>query len=486
MQRLHFLLLFLLTLGTCLGQPPATAGAAPASSPAPPSPPTVIFHSVTDVWSAALRNNPTERIYRMKTGQLTEDYKASLGNLLPQASLGISGQDNLKLQVTPVPGELIGQPGKTLYLTFGKQYIYNADLQVSQTIFNWQYVFQSKIAKENVALNSLQQAAWQQNLKVSSAQYYYEGLVASSSLRISGRDLILADSILSTVRDRYTQGLVDISAVHSAEINVNNVRQNIYQSRQLFDQAAQNLKLLTGCKPDQSISLDEYLAIDSLSSASDAETSSLASAAPGTPPDAGTPPGGTSPLPGIPDPARLGQDKNIDVYAGNARLAALQGSLQKTAFYPTLSIAGNLGSQQFRDNFGLTFGNGAWNDYRYLVLNLSVPLFTGFYNRDKYRSAEATARINAQQYQDAIEQGAINDSLLLKTYDNYRLTTEASGRNLLLYRENLILSQRKYEEGLISIDTWQKVFEDYLRSENTHLNNLSQLFSARASIIGRN
>jgi outer membrane protein len=454
MQRLPFLLLFLLTLGTCLGQPP-----------------TLIFHSVTDIWSAALHNNPTERIYRMKTGQLTEDYNASLGNLLPQASLGISSQDNLKLQVTPVPGELIGQPGKTLYLTFGKQYIYNVDLQVSQTIFNWQYVFQSRIAKENVALNSLQQAAWQQNLRVSSAQYYYEGLVAASSLRISGRDLILADSILSTVRDRYTQGLVDISAVHSAEINVNNVRQNIYQSQQLFDQAAQNLKLLTGCKPDQSISLDEYLAIDSLSSASV---------------DPGTPPGATYPLPGIPDASPLSPDKNIDVYAGNARLAALQGSLQKTAFYPTLSIAGNLGSQQFRDNFGLTFGNGAWNDYRYLILNLNVPLFTGFYNRDKYRSAEATARINARQYQDAIEQGAINDTLLLKTYDNYRLTTEASGRNLLLYRENLMLSQRKYEEGLISIDTWQKAFEDYLRSENTHLNNLSQLFSTRASIIGRN
>ena len=474
MQRLSLLILTLLTLGTALGQSPTPPAAAPAS-PIPPAgatpPGPIIFHSVTEVWSAALRNNPTQRIYRMKTGQLTEDYKASLGNLLPQASLGISGQDNLKLSVTPVPGELIGQPGKTLYLTFGKQYIYNADVQVSQTIFNWQFVFQSRIAKENIALNSLQQAAYQQNLKVSAAQYYYEGLVAASSLRISNRDLILADSILSTVRDRYTQGLVDISAVHSAEINVNNVRQNTYQSQQLFDQATQNLKLLTGCKPDQSISLDEYLAIDSLSPASaDLEAS----------PDA------ISPLAGVPAPLPLAPDKNLDVYAGNARLAALQGSLQKTAFYPTLSIAGNFGSQQFRDNFGLTFGNGAWNDYRYLILNLNVPLFTGFYNRDKYRSAEANARINAQQYEDAIEQGAINDSLLLKTYDNYRVITAASGRNLLLYRENLMLSQRKYEEGLISIDIWQKAFEDYLRSENTHLNNLSQLFSARASIIGRN
>ncbi len=476
MQRLQFLLFSLLILGTSLGQPPA------ANPVSPPS--LIVFHSVTEVWSAALRNNPSQRIYRMKTGQLTEDYHASLGNLLPQAGLGISGQDNMKLSVTPVPGELIGQPGKTLYLTFGKEYIYNADLQVTESIFNWQYVFQARIAKENIALNGLQQAAYQQNLKVSTAQYYYEGLVAASSLRISGRDLALADSILSTIRDRYTQGLVDISAVHSAEINVNNVRQNIYQSQQLFDQAAQNLKLLTGCKPDQSVSLDEYLAIDSLSSpAEDPETSPVT---PGTPPV--TPSISSAPpaLPGIAAPTSLGPDKNLDVYAGNARLATLQGSLQKTAFYPTLSIAGNLGSQQFRDNFGLTFGNGAWNDYRYLIVNLNVPLFTGFYNRDKYRSAEANARINARQYQDAIEQGAINDSLLMKTYDNYRVITEASGQNLLLYRENLMLSQRKYEQGLISIDIWQKAFEDYLRSENTHLNNLSQLFSARASIIGRN
>ena len=145
-----------------------------------------------------------------------------------------------------------------------------------------------------------------------------------------------------------------------------------------------------------------------------------------------------------------------------------------------------VGSQQYRDNFGLTFGDGAWNDYRYLGLNLNVPLFTGFYNRNKYRSAAVQARINAQQYRDAIDQGKIGDSLLINTYDNYRLIVQASGRNLLLYRENLLLSRQKYEEGLISIDVWQKTFQDYLVAENTHLNNLSSLFSALASIISRN
>lgn len=462
MQRTILSWLFLLFLRAAVhAQPPAQR------------PDSITFHSVTEVWAAALRDNPTQHIYRMKNGQLTDDYRASRSYLLPQAGLGFSGQDNLKLNVTPVPGELINQPGKTLYLTFGKEYVYNAGLTVTENVFNWQSVFQSNIAKENITLNTLQQAAYEQNLKTASAQYYYSGLIAASSLQISGRDLQLADSILSTVRGRYGQGLTDLGAVHSAEINVNNVRQNIYQSRLLYDQALQNLKLLTGCQSQQTLVLDERLVIDSLEAPADgAPVAGAPAAAPGNP--------------AAPANVKPGRDRNLDVYAANTRLAELQGKYQKAAFYPTLSVSGFLGSQQFRDNFGLSFGDGAWNDYRYLGLNLNVPLFTGFYTRNKYRSAQTAALINAQQYRDAIEQGKISDSLLVTTYDNYRVIVEASGRNLLLYRENLLLSRQKYEEGLISIDTWQKTFEDYLRSENTHLNNLSSLFSSLASIISRN
>jgi outer membrane protein len=416
----------------------------------------IVFHSLPEVLTVALRDNPNQHIYRLKTGQLTADYHASQSYLLPQVAGNFSGQDNLKLSVTPVPGALINQPGKTLYLTFGKHYVYNAGVNAMENLFNWQYVFQSNIAHENITLNNLQQAAYEQNLKASTAQYYFSGLIAASSLRISGRDLLLADSILNTVRDRYTQGLTDLGAVHSAEINVNNVQQNILQSRQLLDQAIQNLKLLTGCTAQQTLTLDEQLAADSIST--DTSSPNL------------TP----------------GPDKNLDVYAANTRLAELQGKFQKAAFYPTLSLSGFVGSQQFRDNFGLSSGDGAWNDYRYLQLNLNMPLFTGFYNRNKYQSARALARVNAQQYQDAVEEGKITDSLLVSTYDNDRQLVAASGRNLLLYRANVVLSRQKFEEGLISIDSFQKTFEDYLHAENTHLNNLSSLYSAMASIISRN
>ncbi|HEV3411491.1 MAG TPA: TolC family protein [Puia sp.] len=418
--------------------------------------PQVVFHSLPEVLTAALRDNPTQRIYKLKSSQLTYEYYAQQSYLYPQIGAAISGQDNLKLSVTPVPGVLINQPGKTLYLTFSKHYVYNAGLNATQNLFNWQYTLQSNIAHENLTINTLQQEAYEQNLKATTAQYYFSGLIAASSIQISNRDLQLADSILSTVNGRYTQGLVDLGAVRSAEINVNNVRQNILLSTQLLAQSIQNLKLLTGCSAQQALSLDEQLAADSI----ETETTT------------------TTPT--------LGLDKNLNIYEANTHLADLQTKFVKAAFYPTLSLNGFAGSQQFRDNFGLAFGEAAWNDYRYLQLSLNLPLFTGFYTRNKYRSAQTLARINAEQYRDAVEEGKISDSLLISTYDNYRLLVAASGRNLLLYRSNVELSRKKFEEGLISVDTFQKTFEDYLRAENTHLNNLSSLYAALSSIISRN
>src|SRR5580658_2602524 len=224
-----------------------------------------VFHSLPEVWDAALKNNPTQHIYRLKTGQLTAEYKADQSYLYPQIAGNFSGQDNLKLSVTPVPGAIINQPGKTLYLTFGKHYVYNAGLNATENLFNWQYVCLANEARETLTLNNLQQATYEQNLKASTAQYYFSGLIGASSMRIANRDLELADSILATVRNRYTQGLVDLSAVHSAEINVDDVQQNILQSRQLLDQAIQNLKLLTGGTAQQTLTLDEHLAADSIS-----------------------------------------------------------------------------------------------------------------------------------------------------------------------------------------------------------------------------
>jgi outer membrane protein len=115
-----------------------------------------------------------------------------------------------------------------------------------------------------------------------------------------------------------------------------------------------------------------------------------------------------------------------------------------------------------------------------------VPLFTGFYNSGNVRSAAVSEKIASLQYDNAQLQSAVNDDLLHKQYLNELSMTRAARENFLLYGDNQALALQKYGEGLLALDLYLKVFEDYLTSENAYLNNLSNLYATRASILGRN
>jgi len=163
----------------------------------------------------------------------------------------------------------------------------------------------------------------------------------------------------------------------------------------------------------------------------------------------------------------------------------LQSKEQRATAYPKLSATGYFGGQQYRNDFGLSFTNDAWSGYRYVGINLSIPIFTGFSNSNKYKSAVAAHEIARQQYDNAKQQSAINDRLLLKNHDDYLNMVRAAESNFKLYYQNLLLTKQKFTEGIISVDVYFKAFQDYLTAENTYLNDLSQLLSVKATIISR-
>src|SRR5471030_524411 len=95
-------------------------------------PDTVRINSLSDVFTAAIKHNPTQAVYQLQIKQAQYNYKASKGYLYPNASASFNGQDNLHLAVTPIPGILIGQPGTTFYAQFGKKYTYNTGVTLGK------------------------------------------------------------------------------------------------------------------------------------------------------------------------------------------------------------------------------------------------------------------------------------------------------------------------------------------------------------------
>ncbi|WP_158795770.1 TolC family protein [Pedobacter sp. L105] len=412
----------------------------------------LVLGSLQEVIARAIKNNPTQAIYQQQIKQAIYNHRASNGFMYPNVSGSFNGQDNLHLAVTPIPGILINQPGTTYYAQFGKKFTYNTGLTLNENIFDWSAILQSSIAKNNIMLTQLQQTSYIQSLKDQTAKLYFSILVGKASLKVSNQDLALADSLVMLSKQRLKEGSTDALSVNQAMINYNNVLQNQAQSQQMYNQGIENLKIILGEKAVTELSLTEQLNIDSINNISNIS---------------------------------MGADKSIDVYRQQLIISTLQSREQRSAAYPKLGFNGYLGAQQFRNDFGLGFGNGAWTGYRYLGLSLNVPIFTGLTNTNKYRSSLVQQQIADMQYKTAAEQSAVNDRLLLENYSSYTHITRASANSYLLYRANVSLNSAKYQEGIINMDVYLKAFEDYLKAENTHLTNLSQLLSTQATILSR-
>ncbi|HEV2480885.1 MAG TPA: TolC family protein [Puia sp.] len=427
-----------------------------SSRPARAQGDTIRLTSLEKTIAAAVKNNPTQEIYLRQITQASLNYKAARGFLYPNASLGFNGTDNLSLATTPIPGVILGRPGETIYAKFGKHYVYNTGVSLSQDIISWTNVLEMKLARSNIELAHLQREAFLQSLKEQVARLYFSALIAKTALQIDAHDRQLADSVVALSQQKLQEGSTDRMTVNLAAINSNTIAQNQAQSQQLLDQSLENLKILLGGKP-----AGEMVVADSLGSA------------PGTP--------------GAPDdePQALGADRNLVVYRQQQDIAGMQSRSQRSQAYPTITATGFFGDQQFRDDFSLAFGNNAWNAYNYVALNITIPLFTGLTNTYKYRSAVVQKDIAELQMKKAVDESAINDRLLLKNYTACLQMLKASVASFQLYGQNVRLDQQKYSEGLLSLDVYMKAFEDYLTAENTYLNNLSQLLSIQATIISR-
>jgi outer membrane protein len=413
---------------------------------------TIKLSSLDETFALLIKNNLSQAIYQQQIKQAQYNLKAAKGILYPNINGSFGGQDNLHLAITPVPGELIGKPGTTFNAQFGKKYGYNTGLTASQQLVNWQSFLQISIEKQNIGLNQLSREANIQLIKDQAGKYYCTALIAKNALQIESLDLSLADSLVTSAQLKLRDGTIDALALNQAEINVHTIQVNIAQSQQLYDYGMANLKILLGMPVDTGIVLTEDIGKGLI-------TQSQQSA--------------------------IGKDKNLAIYQQQMVIAGLQSKTQRAVAYPNLSMSVYWGSQQYRNDFGLSFQSGAWQPYRYIGLNLTVPLFSGFTNSSKYKSALIQKDIAVLQYQNAKLQSEVNDDLLIRDLANYSDAARASFASFQLYGSNLQLNRQKYQEGVINIEVYQRCFQDYLTAENNYLNNLSQFLTTRSTILSR-
>ena len=86
----------------------------------------------------------------------------------------------------------------------------------------------------------------------------------------------------------------------------------------------------------------------------------------------------------------------------------------------------------------------------------------------------------------ATQQSLMNDQNLIENYQSTVKLIEITKNNFELLNKITTANFEKYINGLISLDVYFKSFEDYLKSENTYLNMVSNLQIINANFEARN
>ncbi len=412
----------------------------------------VAVASLNEALTYAFAHNPDYAVYQQQQAVAGLEYKTARAYRLPTISGSFAGQKNTSLATTPLPGEIFGQPGETINAQFGQEYTYNAGIMVSKQLFNWQGALNAKLAKSNIELSESETATYQQTLKQQVALYYYTALLAKQALATDQQHVAIADSLLTVTTQQFEAGLTDAQALNMAKINRNSVQQGLYSNTLLLAQCQQQLGDLFGLGPGTTLVFDETL---------------------------------TTELNAFTTEPTMNADARLSLYDLQVKQGGIQVKLQQAAMVPTLTLNSYFGVQQFQDEFGLDFGNDAWSNYSYLSLTLSVPLFNGFANRNRLKTARLQQDVANRQFTLEQNKAAQADALLMQQYQLSLATAQATATNYQLYAENYQLAQQQYEEGLTALAAYLDSFNDYLQARQSWLSALSTFYSYHATVLSR-
>jgi len=408
--------------------------------------------TLQEAWDYALKNNPDQVTYQSNIEKAKFDLKVSEGARLPAIGGSFAGQINTQLPTTPIPGQIFGKPGQTMDIRLGKEFNYNTGISATKTFLDWQNRILIKLAKNDLLTTRLQSEAYRQELKQQVALYYYSALITGQALSAYKKNLILADSTVSLTNQKFSQGLINALSANLSVINRNNINLQIMSTETLLAQCRNALRILLG--------IDIHTGMEVVSS--DGIDQHLPEAHP-----------------------NLGKDPNLEIQESQVKNIELKVSLQKSAFAPKFSWNAYLGRQQFRDDFGMSLQGADWHPVTYFGLNMQVPIFNGFSNLNKLKSSRVELQKSQSAWKESLRKAIYNDELLLFEFHQSRKAIQPAAANYQLYEQNRRLASQQFIEGLISMDSYFKIFEDYLNAENAYLNTLSSLFTFYSTIISR-
>lgn len=416
-----------------------------------------VISSVQEALTIARRNNP-ELLNAQQNRQAQEQQRtATRASLLPQARFFTNFDYNYALPVQLVPAEFLGgQPGEFRSLRFGLPYVLASGVEVTVPVINRPARADQGITEQNLRITDNQTLVLQDEISTQTARVYHATLLTRSAIALTQKNLSAADTLTQIARDRLDKGLIEpleYNRIRSVQLTTADV---LYQNQLVYIRNLNQLKLLLGMAPTDSLMLSENLA--------------------NRPVNAPVP---ASALPTLERP-------QITLQQARVELSRLQLNRERLQRWPTLSAYGRFTEQAQRNALNFLSANQPWYQIGVTGLQFNWPIYSGGLRTSNITRArlQLKAAETALAYERNKQQTDNED--IRNTYNQAVRSLELNRQNYELSAQNVQIALIKYRSGLFAYDQYLNVFNEALTAQNRYLNNLSNVFINQTILQIRN
>lgn len=379
--------------------------------------------------------------------------RATTSQALPQITGSLGATDNLQLPTNLIPGEFIGQPpGTFIPLKFGTQYNSNAGITLKQVLFDGQVFVGLQARQASLNFYSKKQEITEQMLRANILKVYYQLLVSKTQIDQINANITNQKELLRNSTELFKNGFSEKLDVDKATVQLANLESEKIQTVFAIDNGYLGLKVLLGMPIRDSLILTDTLTYDMIRNAV------------------------------LGDDYKYTDRHDFQLLQINKQLNEFDVSRYKKMYIPTVSLTANYSQSQFSNKFDLGRRN-SWFPSSYVGLNISVPIFDGFFKDANIRQA----KYKLQQTQNNI------DSLKIRADNDVRqaqLRFSASLATLDFQKKNMDLSEsvyeqtrKKYEQGLGSNTEITTAMSDQKTAQQNYFNALYNAITARIDYL---
>ncbi len=402
----------------------------------------VQFNNLEELWQYADLHNATISNAQIELIKAQKSKDQALLDLLPDINASGSFTDNTTIQTTLIPAAIFGGPPDVYTpVQFGQKYIYNTGFTGQIDILNLQSWFNIRVQKATKELTKNNAANSKRVVYQQLAGQYYTCMLSKEALTLSQLSAAIADSVVSTVANRYQEGTVSAAALESAQINAERAKQTSITAYYQYQTSLNNIKALIGLQLRDSFVLKEQLKPE---------------------------------VRGVETTFKI--DPTVSVAQSQIKLNAARLKQSNAGIYPIISLQYNNNSQQFDNQFRpFDAGGPKWYPANFWSIRASWALFNGGNRWLQSQKNKLTLQQSKNDAEQAVRQAAINDENLRLAYQKSIAMFDNAERILKLSLENYKHIDNRYKEGIATLDDKLRSFSDYIGYQNQYLNALSEM-----------